>query len=127
MDPLLVAAIVLLAFEAVYNAWEFFMVYRLRKDKGKFIEGHSQIGEGSELVAFVLAGILLYLSNFNVFLVGIVFVLGIYHVPPTITSKDRMSMMSDDTVKKMSLFVMLMCAIEVVLSIYVITAITSIL
>ena len=59
MDLILIAAIVLLAFEAVYNAWEFFVVYRSRKDKAKMMEAHSQIGEGSELVAFVLAGILL--------------------------------------------------------------------
>ncbi len=121
MDPILTVAIVLLAFEAVYNAWEFLMVYRLRKDKAKFIEAHSQIGEGSELVAFVLAGILLYLSDFNLILVGIVIALGIYHLMPTITSKDSISKMSDDMLKKLSFSVMLMCAIEVIFSIYVIT------
>jgi len=125
MDPFTIAAIVLLAFEAVYNAWEFSMVYRLRKDKAKFIEGHSQIGEGSELVAFVLAGILLYLSDVNVILVGIVIALGIYHVGATITNKERISKMSDDIVKKMPFFIMSMCAIEVIFSFYVITTVIT--
>jgi hypothetical protein len=127
MDLSLIAAIILLAFEAVYNAVEFFGVYRARKDKAKFIEAHSQIGEGSELVAFVLAGILLFLSDFNVILVGIVIALGIYHVAGTIPNKDTLSKMPYDTIKKLSLLVMTMCAIEVVFSIYVITAVIPLL
>ena len=127
MDPILIIAIVLLAFEAVWNAREFYMVYRSRKDKAKFIEAHSQIGEGSELVAYVLAGILLYLSDINVILAGIVIVLGIYHLMPTITNKDRISKMANNLIQKMSLFVMAMCAIEVIFSIYVITTVVPLL
>lgn len=127
MDPILITAIVLLAFEAVWNAWESYMVYKSRKDKAKMVEAHSQIGEGSELVAFVLAGILLYLSDINIILVGIVIVLGFYHLMPTITNKDRFSKMSENLIQKMSLFVMAMCAIEVILSIYVITTVIPLL
>ncbi len=127
MDPILIIAIVLLAFEAVYNAGEFFMVYRVRKDKAKFVEAHSQIGEGSELVAFLLAGVLLYLSDINLILVGIVIVLGIYHLMPTITNKDRISKMSDNLIQRMSLFVMTMCAIEVIFSIYIIITVVPLL
>ena len=128
MDPILIAAVVLLAFEAIYNAWEFYMIYRLRKaSKAEFVESHSQIGEGSELVAFVLAGILLYLSDINIILVGIVIAIGIYHVGGTITIKDRMSKMSEDLMRKMSPFIMAICTIEVILSIYVITAVIPLL
>ncbi len=127
MDPILIIAIVLLAFEAVYNAGEFFMVYRVRKDKAKFVEAHSQIGEGSELVAFLLAGVLLYLSDINLILVAIVIVLGIYHLMPTITNKDRISKMSDNLIQRMSLFVMTMCAIEVIFSIYIIITVVPLL
>lgn len=122
------AAVVLLAFEAVWNTWEFSMIYRLRKaPKAEFVESHSQIGEGSELVAFVLAGILLYLSDINIILVVIVIVLGIYHLGGTITNKDRMSKMSEDLMRKMSPFIMAICAIEVILSIYVITTVIPLL
>jgi len=128
MDPILTAAVVLLAFEAVWNTWEFYMIYRLRKaPKAKILEAHSQIGEGSELVAFVLAGILLYLSDINIILVGIVIAIGIYHVAGTITTKDRMSKMSMDLMRKMSPFGMAICAIEVILSIYVITTVIPLL
>ncbi len=127
MDPILIIAIVLLAFEAVYNAGEFFMVYRVRKDRAKFVEAHSQIGEGSELVAFLLAGVLLYLSDINLILVAIVIVLGIYHLIPTITNKNRISKMSDNLIQRMSLFVMTMCAIEVIFSIYIIITVVPLL
>jgi hypothetical protein len=127
MDLTLIAAIVLLAFEAVYNAWEFFVVYRSRNDKAKMMEAHSQIGEGSELVAFILAGILLYLSDINLILVVIVFILGIYHVGGAITKKDSFSKWSEDRIKKFSLIPMVMCAIEVIFSIYVITAVIPML
>ncbi len=127
MDPILVVAIILLAFEAAYNAVEFSMVYRVRKDKAKFVEAHSQIGEGSELVAFLVAGVLLYLSDVNLISVGIVLLLGIYHLMPTITNKDRMLKMSDGLIRKMPLFVMIMCATEVVLSIYVISTVIPLL
>ena len=123
MEPILITAIALLAFQAVYNSWEFSMAYKLRKDKAKFTEAHSQIGEGSELVAFVLAGILLYLSDFNVILVGIVIALGIYHVLGTVSNKNMISKMPDERFKKLSLFIMLMCAIEVIFSIYVIATV----
>jgi len=125
MDPFTIVAIVLLAFEAVYNAWEFSMVYRLHKDKAKFMEGHSQIGEASELVAFVLAGVLLYLSKFNVVIVGAVTVIGLYHVGGAIANKDSISKMSNDMVKKLSFIVMSMCAIEVIFSSYVILTIIT--
>ena len=123
MDPGLFVAIPLLVFEAVYNAWEISLVNRLRKYKAKLIERHSQLGEGIELVAFILAGILLYFSGFNIILVGIIFVLGIYHLPPTIISKDRMSKMSDSVFKKFPLVIMSMCTLEVVFSIYLIATI----
>ena len=127
MDLFLITASILLAFETVYNSWEFVVVYRSRKDKAKFIEAHSQIGEGSELVGFILAGILLYLSGFNVILTVITFVLGIYHVPPTIMNKDRISKMSDDIFRKFPYFIMSVCVIEVVFSIYVITTVIPLL
>jgi len=114
-----------LAFEAVYNVREFSMVYRLRKDKARFIEAHSQMGEGSELVAFVLAGILLYLSNFNLIIVGIVIAIGIYHVLGTVSNKDMISKMPDDTVKRLSIFAMSMCAIEVIFSLYITTTVLT--
>ncbi len=95
--------------------------------RAKFVEAHSQIGEGSELVAFLVAGVLLYLSDVNLILVGIVLILGIYHLMPTITNKDRISKMSNGLIRKMSLFVMTMCAIEVLLSIYVIATVIPLL
>ena len=111
MDPISVTAIVLLAWMTVFNAWEFSMVYRLHKDKAKMAEAHSQIGEAHELVAFVLAGALLYLSKFNIVIVGAVIAIGLIHIPGAITNKDFLSKASDDMVKKLSFFVMAMTAL----------------
>lgn len=127
MDLFLITAAILLAFEAVYNSWEFLVVYRVRKDKAKFIEAHSPIGEGSELVVFILASILFYLSDFNIILTGITIALGIWHVPGTFIKKDRILKMSEDMFRKFPYIIMLACAIEVVLSIYLITTVIPLL
>ena len=131
MDTLIFVTIILFVFQVVYGAWEIFYINGLRKDKATFIEAHSwrtQAGEGIELVAYVLAGILLYLSDFNVILVGIIIAIGIYHVGGTVLNPTNMiSKMSEDTFKKMTLFGMLMSAIEVIFSIYVITTIIPLL
>ena len=130
MDLLIIVSLILLVFEAVYNAREVFVVNRMRKDKATFMEGHTkwvQVGEGIELVAFVLAGILLYLSDFNVILVVITIALGIYHIAGTVSNTNMISKMPEDRVKKMGQFIMLMCAIEVVFSIYMIALIIPLL
>lgn len=82
-------SLILLGLEAVYNAREVFVVNRMRKSKATFMEGHTkrvQAGEGIKLVAFVLAGIFLYLSDFNIILVVITIGLGIYHVAGTVSN-----------------------------------------
>jgi hypothetical protein len=53
--------------------------------------------------------------------------LGIYHLGGTITNKDRMSKMSEDLMRKMSPFIMAICAIEVILSVYVIITVIPLL
>lgn len=125
MDPFTITAIVLLAVMAVHNTWEFSLVYRSYKDKAKMMEGHSQIREASELVAFVLVGVLLYLSKFNVVIVGAVIAIGLIHVGGAITNKDFISKASDDMIKKISFFIMPMTVVEVIFSIYVIILIMT--
>jgi hypothetical protein len=127
MEFILILAVVILVFEAVGNTRECFMVYKTGNDTAKFMELHSQINEGAELVGFVLIGILLYLSNFNSLLVGIALVLGLYHLPPTVISNEGFSNMPDKILNIMPRFVMIMCAVEVILSIYIITKIIPVL
>jgi hypothetical protein len=127
MELILILAVVLLAFEAVGNTREFFMVYKTGNDKAKFMDLHSQINEGAELIGFILIAILLYLSKFNSLLVGIALVLGLYHIPPTVSSKEGFSNMPDKILNIMPRFVMIMCTVEVILSIYIISKIVPVL
>ena len=102
----------------------------MRKSKATFMKGHTklvQAGEGIELVAFILAGIFLYLSDFNIILVVITIGLGIYHVAGTVSNTNMISKMTEEKVKKMTLLIMLMCVIEVIFSIYIIALIIHIL
>jgi hypothetical protein len=103
------------------------MVYKTGNDKAKFMELHSQLGEGTELVGFILVAILLYISNLSLFLVGIALALGLYHIPPTFTSNEGFSKMPDKILNIMPRFVMVMCVVEVVLSIYIISKILPVL
>jgi hypothetical protein len=127
MEFILILAVVILLGEAVVNTRECFMVYKTGNDTTKFMELHSQINEGAELVGFVLVGILLYLSNFPSLLVGIAVLLGLYHIPPTITNNEGFSNMPDKILNIMPRFVMIMCAVEVILSIYIISKIIPVL
>ncbi len=123
MEIQLIFAILLLAFLAIYNTREFLIVLRVRKDKEKFIDAHSQIGEGAEFVAFILTAILLYFSNFSLFWVLLLVVVGLVHVQPTITSKEGFSKMPDEVIGKMGVFVVFLTAFEVLLSLFVISRI----
>ncbi len=103
------------------------MVYRTGGDQAKFMKLHSQIGEGAELAGFILTAILLYLADFPLLYVGITFALGLYHIPPTISNDEKMASMPEKILKNMPRMVMIMCTVEVILSIYIISKIIPIL
>ncbi|NIQ13145.1 MAG: hypothetical protein GTO02_01660, partial [Candidatus Dadabacteria bacterium] len=76
---------------------------------------------------FILTAILLYLADFPLLYVGITFALGLYHIPPTISNDEKMASMPEKILKNMPRMVMIMCTVEVILSIYIISKIIPIL
>ncbi len=112
-----IAAVVLLAL-AADNAYEFVIIYRTRgKGKAAMLGAHSRIVEAGEVVGFILAGVLLYLSDLDIIAVIVLVALGIYHLLGALSTEQMMSKFPEERLRKMLGLVMTVCLVEVVVAV----------
>lgn len=112
-----IAAVVLLAM-AADNAYEFVIIYRARgKGKASMLEAHSRIVEAGEVIGFILAGALLYLSELDIVAVIALIALGIYHLLGALSTEQMMSKFPEERLRKMLGLVMTVCLVEVVVAV----------
>jgi len=74
---------VILFILAIDNVYEFLTVYKVRakNDKASMVAIHSRVVEAAELIGYLAAGILLYISGLNLAVLVIVIVIGLFHSP----------------------------------------------
>ncbi len=120
-----IAAVILLVM-AANNTYEFVSVYRARgKGKTAMLGAHSRIVEAGELVGFIAAGVLLYISNLDMIAVIVLIVLGIYHLLGALSTKQMMSKFTEERLRKMLGLVMAVCLVEVVVAVSVVAWLVS--
>ena len=81
------------------------------------LETHSRIVEAGELLGFIFAGILLYLSDLDVIAVIVLIVLGLYHLGGAVSTKQMMSQFPQERLRKLSTVIMAVCFVEVVVAV----------
>ena len=120
-----VAAVVLFVL-AIDNAYEFVNVYKARKrDKATMLEAHSRVVETGELIGFILAGVLLYLSAFDVIAVIVLIIVGLYHLGGALMTKQYLSQFSQEKLKRFLTVPWVVCFAEVVVASYLVMLIAS--
>jgi len=117
---------VILFILAIDNAYEFLTVYRVRaKDKASMLEIHSRVVEAAELIGYLVAGILLYISELNLAVVVIVIVIGLAHTAGAIMSKQSLEKMSMNALKRLNTGILGMTLTEVIVASSMIVWMTS--
>ena len=112
-----VAAVVLLVL-AVDNAYEFASVYKARgRDKASMLDVHSRVVEAGEVVGFILAGILLYLSGLEIIAVIVLIVVGLFHLSGALTTEQYFSQFSQERLRRFLRNVMAICFVEVIVAV----------
>jgi len=115
MLPVIVATIVLLLL-AVNNAYEFSLVYKVHKGEANMVDAHSRIVESAELVGFILASILLYISALDTIAVVVLVAVGLFHLSGALTSKQSLSKFSQKTLLRLNKVIMIATSTEVVVA-----------
>jgi len=108
----IIAAVVLLVL-AVDNAYEFSRVYKAYKDKIDVTSAHSRVVEAGELLGFILAGILLYLSALDIIAVIVLIVVGLYHLGGALSTKQNLLEFSQEKLRRFLTVIMIVCFAEV--------------
>ncbi len=120
-----IAVVVLLAM-AADNSYEFVVIYKARgKGKAAMLGAHSRIVEAGEVVGFIVAGALLYLSDLDIIAVIVLIVLGIYHLLGALSTEQMMSKFPEERLRKMLGLVMAVCLVEVVVAVYFVAWLAS--
>jgi hypothetical protein len=112
-----IAAVILLVL-AVDNAYEFVSVYKARgRDKASMLTVHSRVVEAGEVVGFILAGILLYLSALDTIAVVVLVAVGLFHLSGALTTEQYFSKFSQERLKRFLGNVIAICFVEVVVAV----------
>jgi hypothetical protein len=121
-----IAAVILLLL-AVASAYEISIVHKARAqgDKESIVEFHSRAFEGGELLGFLLAGILMYMSALDIIVVAIVIVVGIYHLGGTLATKQKMLQFSLEKLRRFMVVVMTISLMEIAVAVSVVVWMTS--
>jgi len=109
-------ATVILFLLAVDNAYEFFLTYKVHKGKANMMDIHSRVVEAGELLGYILAGILLFLSMLNIIIVTVVIVIGLFHLGGALTSKQQLSQFSQKSMSRLNMGIMALTLLEVVVA-----------
>jgi len=120
-----IAAVVLLVL-AVDNAYEFASVYKARgRDKASMLDVHSRVVEAGEVVGFILAGILLYLSGLEIIAVIVLIVVGLFHLSGALTTEQYFSQFSQERLRRFLRNVMAICFVEVIVAVSIVVWMAS--
>jgi len=118
---------VILFILAIDNVYEFLTVYKVRtkNDKASMVEIHSRVVEAAELIGYLVAGFMIYVSELNLAAVVIVIVIGLFHSGGVIMTKQSLQKMSTDALKRLNTGIIGLTLTEVIVAISVILWMTS--
>jgi hypothetical protein len=121
-----IAALVLLVL-AVASVYEISIIYKARAqgDKESIVESHSRAFEAGELFAFLLAGILMYMSALDIIVVAVIIVVGLYHLGGAFASKEKMLQFSLEKLRRFMTVVMTICFVEIAVAVSVVAWMAS--
>lgn len=113
---LVTIATVILSLLAVDNAYEFSLLYKVHRGKANMMDIHSRIVEAAELVGYIAAGILLYISPLNTIAVVVLIAVGLFHLTGALTTKQILSKFSQKTLGRLLKVIMIVTPTEVVVA-----------
>lgn len=104
---------------ALDNAYEFSLVSKVHRGEAKHVDVHSRVVEAGELLGFILAGFLLYLSELDIIAVAVLLIVGpwqLFHLMGALTNEQRLSQFSQKTLNRLVKVLMAITFMEVVVA-----------